>query len=65
MVAASGTGVARGTAFGKALAEFVVGKNSRSVDVLNSRTKPNYGMPNWITELGVRTTTKYRFSNLG
>ena len=61
----NGTGVARGTAFGKALAEFVVGKNSRSVDILNSRTKPNYGMPNWITELGVRTTTKYRFFKSG
>ena len=61
----NGTGVARGTAFGKALAEFVVGKNSRSVDILNSRTKPNYGMPNWITELSVRTTTKYRFFKSG
>ena len=61
----NGTGVARGTAFGKALAELVVGKNSRSVDILNSRAKPNYGMPNWITELGVRTTTKYRFFKSG
>lgn len=61
----NGTGVARGTAFGKALAEFVVGKNSRSVDILNSRTKPNYGMPDWITELSVRTTTKYRFFKSG
>ena len=61
----NGTGVARGTAFGKALAEFVVGKNSRSVDILNSRTKPNYGMPDLITELSVRTTTKYRFFKSG
>ena len=61
----NGTGVARGTAFGKSLAELAIGQNSRSVEILNNRTKPNYGMPNWITELGVRATTKYRFMKSG
>ena len=61
----NGTGVARGTAFGKALAELAVGQKSRNVEILNNRPKPNYGLPNWITEIGVRITTKYRFMKSG
>mgnify|MGYP001174789325 CR=1 FL=1 len=61
----NGTGVARGTAFGKALAELALGHSSRSVEILNNRKKPNYGLPNWITEIGVRMTTKYRFIKSG
>jgi len=61
----NGTGVARGTAFGKALAELSAGRRSRSIDILNRRPKPNYGYPAWMTEIGVRATTKYRFYKAG
>lgn len=61
----NGTGVARGTAFGKALAELAVGRTSRTIDILKRRPKPNYGYPAWMTEIGVRATTKYRFLKAG
>lgn len=61
----NGTGVARGAGFGKALAELALGQNSRSIDILNNRPKPNKGWPTWITEIGVRATTKYRFIRAG
>jgi len=61
----NGTGVARGTGFGKALAELALGRSSRSIDILNGRPKPNRGMPAWITEIGVRATMKYRFIKAG
>lgn len=61
----NGTGVARGTAFGKALAELGLGKSSRSIDILNARTKPDRGYPAWLTEIGVRATTKWRFFRAG
>lgn len=61
----NGTGVARGTAFGKALAELAVGQKSRTIDILNRRPKPNYGYPAWMTEIGVRATTTYRFYKAG
>jgi choline dehydrogenase-like flavoprotein len=60
-----GTGVARGTAFGKALAELALGKSSRSIDILNKRPKPNRSYPAWITEIGVQATTSYRFFRAG
>lgn len=61
----NGTGVARGAGFGKALAELALGQTSRSIGILNNRPKPNRGLPDWITEIGVRTTTKYRFIKAG
>ena len=61
----NGTGVARGTGFGKALAELGLGHSSRSIDILNARTKPNRGCPAWLTEIGVRATTKWRFFRAG
>lgn len=61
----NGTGVARGAGFGKVLAEHALGHSSRSIDILNSRPKPNRGLPAWITETGVRATTKYRFLKAG
>ena len=57
----NGTGVARGAGFGKALAELALGRSSRTIDILKNRPKPNVGWPEWITEIGVRATTKYRF----
>jgi glycine/D-amino acid oxidase-like deaminating enzyme len=61
----NGTGVARGAAFGKALAELAVGQRSRSIDILNRRPKPNRGYPAWLTEIGVRATTTFRFLRAG
>ena len=61
----NGTGVARGAAFGKALAELAVGQRSRTIDILNNRPKPNRGYPAWMTEIGVRATTKFRFFMAG
>ncbi|QFT81989.1 Gamma-glutamylputrescine oxidoreductase [Roseovarius sp. THAF27] len=61
----NGTGVARGAAFGKALAELALGQTSRTIDILNNRPKPTYGMPEWLTEIGVRATTAYRFFRAG
>lgn len=61
----NGTGVARGTAWGKALAELGLGRSSRSIDILNARTRPNRGYPAWLTEIGVRATTKWRFIRAG
>jgi len=61
----NGTGVARGTAFGKALAELATGHASRTIDILNNRPKPNRRWPTWVTEIGVRVTTAYRFMRAG
>ncbi|WP_246673739.1 FAD-binding oxidoreductase [Mesorhizobium sp. B2-7-3] len=61
----NGTGVSRGTAFGKALAEFSLGKSSRTIDILRKRPSPNKGYPSIITELGVRLTTSYRLKKAG
>ncbi len=61
----NGTGVARGTAFGKALAEMALGQQSRSIDILKGRPKPDRGYPAFLTEMGVRATTRYRFWRAG
>lgn len=61
----NGTGVARGAAFGKALAELATGHTSHTIDILNNRPKPNRGWPSWVTEIGVRATTAYRFMRAG
>ncbi|WP_353805504.1 FAD-binding oxidoreductase [Mesorhizobium sp.] len=61
----NGTGVSRGTAFGKALAEFALGMSSRTIDILKARPAPNRGYPKLVTELGVRMTTAYRLKKAG
>lgn len=61
----NGTGVSRGTAFGKALAEYALGHSSKTIDILLSRPAPNHGLPEFITEIGVRATTAYRLHQAG
>jgi glycine/D-amino acid oxidase-like deaminating enzyme len=61
----NGTGVSRGTTFGKALAEYAMGKSSRSIEILLNRVAPDRGYPAFLTELGVRLTTKWRFYRAG
>lgn len=62
----NGTGVSRGTTFGKALAEYAMGQDSKTIKILLNRARPNPpGYPAWITELGVRFTTRWRFFRAG
>ena len=61
----NGTGVSRGTTFGKALAEYAMGKSSKSIEILLNRSAPDRGYPTFLTELGVRFTTKWRFYRAG
>jgi glycine/D-amino acid oxidase-like deaminating enzyme len=61
----NGTGVSRGTAFGKAVAELALGKSSPVIDILNRRTKPSRAYPELITSTGVRLTTGWRFRQAG
>ena len=61
----NGTGVSRGTTFGKALAEYAMGQTSKSIQILLNRHSPNRGYPALLTELGVRLTTKWRFRQAG
>lgn len=61
----NGTGVARGAAFGKALAEHALGNRSRLIDILLARTPPNRHLPQFITEIGVRATTALRLYQAG
>ena len=61
----NGTGVARGAAFGKAVAELAVGRTSRTIEILKSRASPNRAYPWPITSLGVRIVTGLRFRQAG
>lgn len=61
----SGTGVARGAAFGKAIAEFAAGKNSPTIEILKNRARPSRAYPRFITELGVQLTTSFRLFRAG
>lgn len=61
----NGTGVSRGTTFGKALAEYAMGQESKTIKILLNRAKPIPAYPAWITELGVRFTTRWRFFRAG
>jgi len=47
------------------LAELATGHATRTIDILNNRPKPNRGWPTWVTEIGVRATTAYRFMRAG
>lgn len=61
----NGTGVSRGTAFGKAIAEMVAGKSSPVIEILKRRTPPCRAYPWPITSLGVRFVTGWRFRKAG
>lgn len=61
----NGTGIARGTAFGKAVAELAAGMRSRSIDILKTKTPPSRAYPTLITSLGVKFVTGSRFKKAG
>lgn len=61
----NGTGVARGAAFGKAVAELAAGQTSPVIDILQRRAVPSKPYPKLITALGVRFMTALRFRQAG
>ncbi|AET90751.1 FAD dependent oxidoreductase [Burkholderia sp. YI23] len=61
----NGTGIARGTAFGKAVAELAAGMRSRSIDILKTKAPPSRAYPTLITSLGVKFVTGSRFKKAG
>jgi glycine/D-amino acid oxidase-like deaminating enzyme len=61
----NGTGVSRGTAFGKAVAELAAGKSSPVIEILKRHTPANRAYPWPITSLGVRFVTGWRFRKAG
>ncbi|MCB6185127.1 FAD-binding oxidoreductase [Leeia sp. TBRC 13508] len=61
----NGTGISRGTGFGKAIAELALGMNSRSIDILKRKAPPSRGYPRIITSLGVKFVTGWRFKQAG
>lgn len=61
----NGTGVARGAAFGKAIAELVCGQDNDAIAILRTRARPGKAYPRFITEPGVRLTTRYRLWRAG
>lgn len=61
----NGTGVSRGTAFGKALAELASGMNSASIEILKRKKAPCRAYPEIITSLGVKYVTGRRFKEAG
>ncbi|MER8436880.1 FAD-binding oxidoreductase [Mesorhizobium sp. M1312] len=61
----NGTGVARGAAFGKAVAELASGKSSPVIDILKTRASPSKPYPKPVTAMGVRMVTAYRFRQAG
>ncbi|MCA2011950.1 FAD-binding oxidoreductase [Cereibacter sphaeroides] len=61
----NGTGVSRGAAFGKAVAELSLGRHSATIDILNRRPKPTRAYPRLITQTGVNLVTGWRFRRAG
>lgn len=61
----NGTGVSRGTAFGKAVAELAAGMTSRTIDILKTKAPPSRAYPRLITALGVKFVTGWRFRQAG
>lgn len=61
----NGTGVSRGAAFGKAVAELALGMNNRSIEILKRKTPPSRAYPRLITSLGVNVVTGWRFRQAG
>ncbi|WP_230965867.1 NAD(P)/FAD-dependent oxidoreductase [Burkholderia cepacia] len=61
----NGTGVSRGTAFGKAVAELAAGMNSPAIEILKRKAAPSRAYPRIITSLGVKFVTGRRFKEAG
>ena len=61
----NGTGVSRGTAFGKAIAELALGRSTPIIDILKRRAPPTRAYPEFITSTGVRFVTGWRFKQAG
>jgi len=61
----NGTGVARGAAFGKAIADLASGRSSPVVDILKTRASPSKPYPRPVTAMGVRIVTAVRFRQAG
>jgi len=61
----NGTGISRGTAFGKAVAELASGKTSKTIEILKNKTVASRAYPEFITSLGVRYVTGRRFKKAG
>ncbi|PAP91976.1 NAD(P)/FAD-dependent oxidoreductase [Mesorhizobium wenxiniae] len=61
----NGTGVSRGTAFGKAVAELATGRSSPVIEILKRKAPPSRAYPRLITSLGVRFVTGRRFRQAG
>ncbi|MEI9413526.1 FAD-binding oxidoreductase [Mesorhizobium sp. Cs1299R1N1] len=61
----NGTGVARGAAFGKAIAEMASLRTSPVIDILKTRASPSKPYPKPVTAMGVRIVTAFRFRQAG
>lgn len=61
----NGTGVSRGTSFGKSVAELAAGQTSPIIDILKRRVPPSRAYPKLITSTGVRFVTGWRFRQAG
>jgi hypothetical protein len=61
----NGTGVSRGTTFGKAIAEYALGHESKSIEILKNRAAPVKKYNDFITKIGVNLSTSYRFHQAG
>lgn len=61
----NGTGVSRGTSFGKSVAEFATGRSSAIIEILKRRVPPSRAYPKLITSTGVRFVTGWRFKQAG
>lgn len=61
----NGTGVSRGTSFGKAVAELAMGRSSPVIDILRRKVPPSRAFPELITQIGVNVVTGWRFRQAG
>ncbi|RQR51651.1 FAD-binding oxidoreductase [Burkholderia sp. Bp9140] len=61
----NGTGVSRGTGFGKAIAELAAGMNTPAIEILRKKTAPSRAYPRIITSLGVNFVANRRFKEAG
>lgn len=61
----NGTGVSRGTAFGKAIAELASGKDTKSIRILQGKTAACRAYPECITSFGVKFVTGRRLKEAG
>lgn len=61
----NGTGVSRGTSFGKSVAELAAGRSSPIIEILKRRVAPSRAYPKLITSTGVRFVTGWRFKQAG